>query len=165
MSLSSIRMSAALQGVQSETRDLGTASFPFALSASYSWTDGTGPGQASKVFADTRTLSASANEDLDFAGVLLDGLGNVLTFATIKAILITAAAANVNNVVVSRPASNGVPLFDAASDAISIKPGGMFMWVAPGTGVTVTAATGDLINFLNSGAGTGVTYSIEVLGT
>ncbi len=146
--------------------DLGTVTFPFTSNANATLATGTGANQADLVFADQRTLAASATEDLDLAGVLISGAGAVLTFAKLKAIYIKAASANTNNVVVSRPASNGVPLFSAAGDALAILPGGAFMWFAPGlAGVTVTAATGDLITLTNSAAGTSVTYDVIIVGT
>src|SRR5688572_29561037 len=63
-------------------------------------TSGTGADQADKVFYAQRTITASANDDLDLAGVLTDPLGGTLTFVKVKAILIVAAAGNTNNVVV-----------------------------------------------------------------
>lgn len=152
-------------GRHSNVLDLGTEVLPFGLSAPLSLASGTGAGQADRVFTDTRTLAASATEDLDLAAVLLDAFGAAITFVKLKAIIIKAAAGNTNDVVLSRPASNGVPLFSAASDAIPIKPGGAFAWFCPGTGVTVTAGTGDLLTLTNSGAGTGVTYDIVIIGT
>jgi hypothetical protein len=66
---------------------------------------------------------------------------------------------------VNRPASNGVPLFLAASDGIDVPPGGVFLWACPADGkVTVTASTGDLLNIDNSGAGTSVTYDVVIIG-
>ena len=66
---------------------------------------------------------------------------------------------------VTRPASNGVPLFLAASDGLDVKPGGCFLWLAPdATGVAVTAGTGDLINIANSSSGTSVTYDVVIIG-
>jgi hypothetical protein len=145
--------------------DHGTASFPVSVTADVAMNTGTATGLADLIFSDQRTLGASATEDLDLAGSLTGPLGGTLTFVKLKAIIVKAAAGNTNNVVVSRPASNGVPLFSAASDAISVMPGGVFMWVAPGAGVAVTPGTGDLINFLNSAAGTGVTYDVTFVGT
>jgi hypothetical protein len=58
-----------------------------------------------------------------------------------------------------------VPLFLAASDGIDVQPGGVFLWVAPTTGVTVTAATGDILNIDNSSSGTSVTYDVVIIGT
>lgn len=156
---------ASASGSQVNALDLGTATFPFSSSLSGRFTSGTGSGMVDRLFSDSRTLAASATEDLDLAGVLTDAMGATLTFAKIKFVLVKAAAANTNDVVISRPASNGVPLFTAAGDSIAVQPGGAFLWVAPGTGVTVTAATGDLLTLTNSAGSTGVTYEIVIMGT
>jgi hypothetical protein len=109
-------------------------------------------------------LSASATEDLDLSGSLTNAFGTV-TFARIKAVLVVASTDNTNNVNVTRPASNGVPLFLAAGDGLSVRPGGIFMWAcSDATGVAVTAGTGDLLTLTNSAGSTSVTYSIIVIG-
>lgn len=147
------------------TLDLTTATAPLSLDRVLSWASGTGANQADRIWHDRRTIAASGNEDLDLAGSLTDAFGATITFARIKAVVVAAASGNTNNVNVSRPGSNGVPLFLAASDGIPVRPGGLFLWVAPdATGVAVTAGTGDLLNVANSGAGTGVTYDIAVIG-
>lgn len=156
----------SISGTQTSALDLGTASLPFSLASNFSLTSGTGANQADRVFSDTRTLGASATEDLDLAGVLTDAFGAVITFAKIKAIVIKAAAANTNNVNLSRPAgATGVPLFLAISDGLIIPPGYTFAWFGPGTGITVTAASGDLFTLTNSAGGTGVTYDVVIIGT
>lgn len=154
-----------VNGQHTNALDLGTAALPFNLALGLTLTNGTGANQVDRVFTDTRTLGASATEDLDLAGILTDAFGAVLTFAKIKAVIVTAAAGNTNDVNVTRPATNGVPLFTAVSSGVGVKPGGMLAWACPGTGVTVTAATGDLITFTNSAGGTGVTYSVVIIGT
>jgi hypothetical protein len=153
------------KGVHSTVADLGTPTMPFSLTNDIALTSGTGANQADRVFTDQRTLAASGTEDLDLAAVLSDAFGATITFAKIKAVIIKAAAGNTNDVQLTRPASNGVPLFLAAGDGIAIKPGGAFVWVAPGTGITVTAGTGDLLTLTNSAGGTGVTYDIVIVGT
>ena len=153
-------------GQQTSVLDLGTGSFPFALSVAQALADGTAANQVDRVFTDTRTLAASANEDLDLAGVLTNAFGAVITMAKVVGVFISAAAGNTNGVRVTRPASNSFPMFVAASDAIDIPPGGFFAIFGPalaGIG-TVTATSADLINILNNGAGTSVTYSIVILG-
>lgn len=155
----------SVTGKQVNALDLGSEVNPFAKSVAIALANGVGADQADKVFADTRTLAASATEDLDLAGVLLDGFGQAITFAKLKAVIIVAAAGNANDVQVTRPAANGVPLFLAAGDGIAIRPGGVCAWVAPGTGVTVTPATGDLLTITNGGAGTPVTYDVILIGT
>jgi hypothetical protein len=130
-----------------------------------SLTSGTGANQADKIFSDRRTLSASANEDLDLAGSLGGLLGGTVVFAEIIAVLVSAAAGNTNSVIVTRPAANGAPLFVAAGDGITLLPGATFAWfMSAATAVAVTAGTGDLINFANSGAGTSVEYDVMIVG-
>lgn len=151
---------------QTSVADLGTATFPATISKSISLTSGTAAGQADILWTDTRTLGASATENLDLAGVLTDAFGATLTAAKVKAVMISADAANTNNVVVGGHASAAfVGWFGDATDTIVLKPGYFFLLGGSGTGYTVTATTGDLIKVLNSAGTTGVTYSITVIGT
>lgn len=127
--------------------------------------NGTGASSADLCFHDTRTISASSNEDLDLAGSLAGPFGASQVFVELRALLISASSSNTNNVRITRPASNGVPLFLAASDGIDVPPGGVFLWSCPADGkVTVTASTGDLINIANSSSGTSVTYDVVIVG-
>lgn len=145
--------------------DIGSAQYAPTINKRITMPTGVATGQADLIFTDTRTVVASGTDALDLAGSLVGPVGGTLTFVKLKGLLVRAAAANVNNCRLNRPAANGVPVFLAASDAIDILPGGLFLWVAPGAGVTVTPATGDLINIDNSGAGTSVTYDVVLLGT
>lgn len=157
----SIRATKTLSG------DLGSGGFNAAIESLQSFVDGAGAGAVDQIFADERTIAASANEDLDVAtgGGLTDVTGQAVAMARIKALAIVASSGNTNNVRLTRPASNGVPLFLAAGDGQDIKPGGCYLWMAPdAAGVAVTAATADLINIANSSSGTGVTYKILILG-
>jgi hypothetical protein len=159
-----------LQVTHSAAYDLAPAAVKAAIAAvtkSLSWESGTGANQADLLFSDTRTLTASATEDLDLAGVLTDAFGATLTFARIKLIYVCAAAANnvANNVNVTRPAANGVPLFLAAGDGIALAPGQFFLWVgADAIGKAVTAATGDLLTITNSAGTNSVTYDVIIVG-
>lgn len=165
MPLSSV-ITAQIDSTLTSALDLATGTVPLSHRKRFTWATGTAADQADLIFHDQRTLTASSNEDLDLAGSLSSAFGATLTFVDLKAVMVSAAAGNTNQVRVSRPASNGVPLFLAASDGIPIYPGGTFLWVAPGTSVvTVTAGTGDLLNIANSGAGTSVTYDIVIIGT
>lgn len=145
--------------------DLVIATAPLSLSNRITIPTGTASGQADLCWSDTRTVAASGTDALDLAGSLSGNLGGTLTIVKLKMVYVRAAAGNTNNVRVNRPASNGVPLFLAASDGIDVLPGGEFLWVAPGAGVTVTAGTGDLLNIDNSSSGTSVTYDVVLVGT
>lgn len=154
-----------LSGTQTGTNDLTTPTETYALSTSVDYTSGTGTNQMTKVWQDTRTITASNTENLDLAGGLTDSFGNVLTFTAIKYIRVTALSTNTNNVVLGGAAANTfVGMFDDATDKIRVKPGGRFVWEAPGTGATVTAGTGDILLVANSGAGTSVVYDIVIGG-
>lgn len=120
-------------------------------------------GQANVMFSDTRTLAASATENLDLAGVLSDALGAVITAAEVLAILVVAHNGNTNDVQLTRPAANGVPMFLAAGDGLPIGPGDAFLFTSR-KGITVTPATGDLLTLTNSAGTTGVDYDVIILG-
>lgn len=161
----STQVNTALVAQLTTALDLVTASAPLSYSKAYSLASGTGANQADKIWSDTRTIAASGTDSLDLAGSLTDALGAAFTPARIKGLLVAAASGNTNNVNVTRPASNGVPLFLAAGDGIPVRPGGVFLWVAPDvTGVAVTGGTGDLIDIVNSAGGSTVTYDVVILG-
>lgn len=154
-----------IRAKQTGAADLGTPSMLAEIDKSMEFAAGTAAvGQSNVLFSDERTLNASANEDLDLAGVLADALGATITAAEVVAVYIEAAAGNTNNVILSQPASNGVAgIFSAAGDGLAIGPGDCFL-LTRRNGVAVVAATGDKINIANSGAGTPVTYKILLLG-
>lgn len=149
---------------QTGTADLGTPQMLAKIEKLMEFTPGTAAvGQANILFSDERTIALSSNEDLDLAGVLADALGATIAGAEVVAIYVEANSANTNNVNVTRPAANGVPIFLAAGDGVAIAPGDFFLFTRR-TGITITGATGDLINIANSGAGTSVTYKILIIG-
>jgi hypothetical protein len=146
--------------------DVGAAAHQVDARHRLDYEDGTGAGQANALFTDTRTLTASATENIDLAGSLEDALGNAVAFTAVKAIRIRASAANTNSVIVGGAASNAfLGPFGDATDTVAVKPGGVFV-IGDGsaTGWAVTAGTGDILKVANSAAGTAVTYTIEIIG-
>lgn len=145
--------------------DLTPLSAPLKVAYSKALTNGTLAGQADKVWSNQSLIAASGTDTIDLAGALTDPFGAALTFARIKLVMVIAATGNTNNVVLTRPASNGVPIFSAAGDACSVRPGGVFLWACTdATGVAVTAGTGDLLDIVNSAGGTSVTYDVVIIG-
>jgi len=124
---------------------------------------GTGPGKADLEFNDTRTLAASASENLDLSGTLIDAFGQVINALNIKALEIGAAAGNTNDVVVGAAGANAWAGFLNAAGTITIKPGGRIVMVAP-PGYPVTPTTSDLLKVANSAGTTPVTYTIRIIG-
>ena len=158
---------AQVSGTYKNLLDLGTPTDNFLKKIAIELANGTGASSADLMFHDQRTLGASATEDLDLAGGLTNPLtGAAMTFVELRGFLVFAASANTNNVNVTRPASNGVPLFLAAGDGTPVPPGGLLAWACPADGkVAITAGTGDLLTFTNSAGSTSVTYDVVILGT
>lgn len=145
--------------------DLETVKSDLAKKFQVSLTDGSGAGQATNWFSDSRVLAASGSESLDLAGVLSNNFGPV-TFTKIKALMVFARADNVNDVVVGPAASNGFTTpFNAAADKVKVKPGGALILIAPdANGYAVTAGSGDLLSIANGGGGSPVNYDVILIG-
>lgn len=166
MTLQATTASISLAATLLQAIDLGSAQASARGGLSVNFADGTGAGKANKMYADTNTLAASGTTALDLNGTLLDAFGGTINFTKIRALVITADAGNTNDVQVGGAASNGfIAPFGAGTDKIKVKPGGAFALIAPDVnGYGVTAATADLLQITNGGAGTGVTYSIIIIG-
>lgn len=166
MPMSSALSMAASVGL-SKPLDLTSPSDSLSFRRAVQLGDGTAAGKADKVFHDRRQLAASGTEDLDLAGVLLDAFGTAITFVRVKGIFISAAAANVNNVVIGAAAANPWATLLNATGTLTLRPGasvGAFAGPADAVAYAVTAGTADLLKVANSGAGTGVTYDVVIVG-
>ncbi|MEU2120004.1 hypothetical protein ABZ567_31205 [Streptomyces sp. NPDC016459] len=147
--------------------DLSTAADPLSWRRGLHLESGTGAGKADLRFADTRTLAASATEDLDLAGVLTDAFGAALTFVRIKGLLISAAAANTNNVVIGAAAGSPWAALLNATGTLTLRPGAtvaLTTGAADAVTYAVAAGTADLLKVANSSGGTPVSYDIVVIG-
>jgi len=120
-------------------------------------------GQADILFADTRTLAASATENLDLAGVLTNAFGTVIAAAEVVAIYVKAADANTNSVVIGAAASTPFAGPLGATGTYAVLPGEYFLAVSQ-KGWAVAAGTADLLKIANSSSGTPVTYDIVIIG-
>lgn len=163
------RISLAVNANLTSALDLVTASAPLLKTYEAILATGTGAGQADKIFSDTRTLAASGTEDLDLAGVLLDAFGTAITFVKIKALIVSAAAGNTNNVLVGGVAAGlSSIIVPQTTGIVTVRPGAtfaVFAGQADSTGYAVTATTADLLHVANSSSGTPVSYDVIVVGT
>lgn len=161
----SLQVVLKLIGEMTQASDLSSASDVLTRDYTLKFANGVGASQANMWWHDQRTLTASAAESLDFGGGATSVFGTTITLTSLKGVLVFAAAANVNDVQVTRPAANGIPWLMAAGDGIALKPGAWVAWFDPSAnGPTVTAATADLITFTNSAGSTSVTYDVFILG-
>ena len=159
-----LKVSALVEGEYKGVNDLGTPRMDLAVKKILDFAPGVAAGQLDKLFADSRTLAASATESLDLAGSLTDPLGQALSFAKVNVLMVRAAATNANDVVIGGAASNGFTSpFGAADDKIKIRPGGCVLLFCD-AGYAVTAGTGDQLQIANGGAGSAVAYDIVLAG-
>jgi len=159
------RVEIKVTGTLTNVLDLTTASSPMAVARLQDFANGVGASQANVIWSDRRTLAAATTEDLDFAGGgLVDAFGSAIAPAKLRAVFISSAAANVQDITLFGDV-NSIPLLGTAATTVTLQPGGVYLFTAPATaGVAVTAATGDIIQVAN-GAGVSVTYDIVVVGT
>jgi len=166
MSLSS-KLDVSFAGKLSSVIDLGVSEASLSTYMSASLADGTGAGQANRLWCDSITLAASATQDIDLAGSLLDAIGGPAVFARVKGLFVAADAANTNNVIVGAAATNPFVGLLGATHTVTLRPGAVFAvfaGVADATGYPVVATTGDLLRVANSAAGSTVSLNIAVIG-
>lgn len=163
------KLSVNISADHTKTLDLADGRVQLAKAYQTVLASGTAAGQADLLFHDQRTLSASATENLDLAGSLTDAFGTTLTFARVKALIVSASASNTNNVLVGGDAtSTFFTFFGAEADNLILRPGTTFALIcgaADATGYAVTATTADLLMFTNSAGSTSVTYDVLIFGT
>lgn len=136
------------------------------IAASYgiSMSDGSGLNQASRLWSDRRTLAGGATENIDLAGVLVDGLGATLTFPSIKGILLKSADANTTILTIGNVTNGIATIFGAATQSFPMQPGELLIKATPSAaGHVVTASTAYLIKIANA-AGAAATYDIVIWG-
>lgn len=154
---------ASIDGSARLSRDGRETLDPVPRSEDIVFGSGTGTGKADIAFVDDRSLASGANEALDLAGVLTDAFGQSVAIAKLKAIEISANAANTTNLTVGAAVSNTfVGFFADATDAIVLKPGARIV-IADPVGWTVTAGTGDLLKVANA-AGAAASFRVKLLG-
>lgn len=159
------RVDVLISGSLLSSLDLQDVSSPFAIRRAIDFSNGSGANQANVIFSDTRTLAPSASETLDLVGGgLVDAFGVAIAPARLRAVLIYASPANVNNLTILGNAA-AVPILNTVATTITLTPGGLFLITKPDTvGMLVTPTTFDLIQIANAGAGTSVNYDIVLLG-
>lgn len=131
---------------------------------------GTGTDQASKAYIAQRPpLAATTFDNLDLAGGLVDGLGNTLTFATLKLALVAIVAPDyATKSLRVGPQGQSNPFLGAWGGTGATVYKAFNVWdltvYSPTTGYTVTAGTGDIFPVYNPSA-ISVDYTILLVGT
>jgi hypothetical protein len=165
--LDNVALSLSFGATLNKPSDLNVnAAAALAYSKAYQFATGVGAGQADQLVADQRTINASSNDDVDLAGSLINAVGDTVTFARIKG-LIVEHVSGTNTLIMGGGASNPVTtILGGTTPTLTIRPGGLLVLLSPSetTGYLVTAATADILRFTNGGAGSSVVYNLIVIG-
>lgn len=147
-----------------DDEDLNDQRGILAFPATDSLATGTAINQASKLWYDTRTLSA-ASDELDLAGGVTDAFGTALTFAKIKKLVIRNNVTTAGYTLTVGPGTtNGIStIWGATTDSEIIGPDGFMVKANPSDGFVITGGSADTL-LIDAGSAT-VTYDIIVIGT
>ena len=94
-----------------------------ALARNYGFSDGAAANQANRIYQDKNTIAASGVFDYDLSGALLDVYGDAVVFARVRALVVAAADANTNNVLVGGVTNGLVTILSPAGSGTSPVPG------------------------------------------
>jgi len=155
----------AIVAAFSSSLDLSTPEDQLTYSKNTALANGTSAAQADLIFHDQRSLADSATEELDLSGSLFDAFGNLLAFATIKAIFVVNTSSEQTLTIGGAAANAFAAIFGDATDTLKVPPGGALCLTAPGSGFPVTAASADLLKFANGAEGSALVYKIVLIGT
>jgi hypothetical protein len=159
------RVEVVISGTLYNLLDLADVTSPLARKYFTDFSNGAGANQANVIWSDQRTLGPSASETLDLiGGGLVDAIGVAVAPARLRAVLIYASPANLNNLTILGNAA-AVPILNTVATTITLTPGGLFLITKPdAVGMLVTATTFDLIQVANAAGVNSVVYDIVLLG-
>jgi len=136
----------------------------FGIRERLSLANGIGPRQVDKVWADRRTLSAGAHEDLDLADGLADAFARPIALEELRLIWIAAAAGNPHDVLLGGGSGFTAP-FAAANDTLRVRPGGVLVLTAPAGGQWTVDPDAAALRIANGGGSGPVTFDIVLIGS
>jgi hypothetical protein len=130
-----------------DTRSVGGANTTASLVRDYAlaMSQGTGANQVTDCVISTRSVT-TGNDDMQLDA--LTGPFGTVALAVVKVLVVDMTGATAN-VTVSSPATTGARIFDADADAITLKPGGLFVWTDPSAGGTaIVNGDTDVVRFV-----------------
>lgn len=156
------RINLGIDATLTRALDLTTARDALRYVVDEQMLDGTGDGQAQLMWHDTRTVVASANDDIDLAGVLTDAFGQTITFAKVRALLIRNKS-TVATLTVGPAAASGVTGFLGTGEVLPVGAWKL-LCCNKSASWTITAGSADKIRITNNSGAVSATYDIVVIG-
>ncbi|NRA03739.1 MAG: hypothetical protein HRU00_14165 [Myxococcales bacterium] len=131
------------------------------------WASGTGTSQADDMYQDSRTLVASANEDIDLQ-TITNGNGVAMASAEVVAIAIETPQTNAGTIRLRDSATNPWISFLSSSGAtddaqLDFPPGATMVLAAPLDGSYAVAAGNKTLNFINLDGSNSNVYKLTLI--
>lgn len=119
--------------------------------------------QADKVYYQSDvSIALSVTNTYDLAGGIVDAFNQSIVLQQVKAMAFTAPASNTTDLRIGGGSFSS--WLGDASDFVLLRPGGSLFVVAPETGYTVTAGTGDELKVTNPSLTVAAQYSMVIIG-
>lgn len=145
--------------------DLADPTASLDLSLQDTLTDGRGSDEGNMAYWDSGSIAAGGNQDFDLVGSLTTAFGDTVNFDRVKGVIVKntgTAGSNGDIRVVGQTFSSWI---SAASDYVTVKPGGVMMFFAPGATAYDVSAGSDTLRLTNASGSLTATYQIAVIGT
>jgi len=163
-----IDLRASLTWLLQDALELSTITDVSKLEFAASLTNGTGSGEADRIWHDERTLAAAAADDLTLSALASSVFGNSVNvaLAKVKALLIVCTTDDAGaELTIGNAASQAwVGPFNASSARLLVPGDSVLFLVNKQAGWNVGVGASDVLRILNSGS-VSATYRIVIVGT
>jgi hypothetical protein len=130
----------------------------------FTFTPGTGANQADSVYTASSTITTGATLTLDLKGSMVDAFGAAFTPAKLRLVYIASRNSNTTDLTLFGNAASPL-ILNTAATTTTLTPGDVFLATRRATaGITVTAATADIVQIVNA-AGASAVVDIVLVGT
>lgn len=158
------RVRLGIQGEYSIAADNGSLIRALAHAADIAFADGVGLNAASEFWTDEVSVAQSVNTDIDLQ-TLTKPDGSALVLTGVKAVLISAAAANPAALTLQPGASNGwTAVFGGTTPTTPIAPGGAWIQANPSAGGFAVSGSNKTVRIASPGTTGTYVFRISVLG-
>lgn len=126
---------------------------------------GTGAGQADRLYANTLLIAGGGNTVITFTS-MTDFFGNTVSFLRMKLLYIRLASGGASSISVGNATNPIVNWISSGTATVKIMSGGLLFLVAPvdAVGYPITAATADQLKILNNDGANAASVDICVMG-
>lgn len=153
-----IDVALGMTGSYTKTKGIGRASYDLRDNWTLALLDGLGLGDLGTVDLLYRSpdagrlVLASANDDIDLSGIVLDALGDTLALPKVRLLAFRSRTTNTVNLTIGGAPSNAFAGPWVTNGKTTLKPGGIILPICDPAGYPVTPGTADILRVANGAA-------------